>query len=126
MRTAAGRDHQADVQSNPASNGTGLYAPAAFMGVTANATAPADADTALTGEITTGTLARGVTIFARTAGASSYTLTRTLTSDQTIVLAKFGLFTATTAGRMAFSTLITPTAGLVSGDQVTITDSIAQ
>jgi hypothetical protein len=104
--------------------GTSTFAPANYIGVTANATAPAAADTTLTGEVSSGTLIRAQATYAHTTGASSYTLTKTFTSDQTIVIAKIGVFNASSAGTMVFETLLSATASLVSGDQLTITETV--
>lgn len=126
-RVASGRTFQANVMGNTASTGTGAYAPACYLAVSANTTAVADSDTALTGEITTGTLARAQAVFTYTAGASSYTLTKTFTSDQTVVLGKIGVFQTATAGSgsAVFLTLISPTASLISGDQVALTETVS-
>lgn len=99
-------------------------AAATYIGVTADTTAPAAGDTTLTGEITTGTLARAVAAYAHTTGTASYTLTKTFTSDQTVVLAKIGVFTASSGGTMAFETLLNTTVALASGDQVAITETV--
>jgi hypothetical protein len=126
MRTNAGADFQSQVMG--ATSGTGIgtstFAPANYIGVTANATAPAAADTTLTGEVSSGTLIRAQATYAHTTGASSYTLTKTFTSDQTIVIAKIGVFNASSAGTMVFETLLSATASLVSGDQLTITETV--
>lgn len=123
MRPASGTDFQAAVMGG-ASNGTGLYAPAKYIGVTANAVAPASGDTSLAGEITTGTLARALATYAHTAGVASYTLSNVFTSDQTVVLAKAGVFNATTAGTLVFEMPINPTASLINQDQSTLTFTI--
>lgn len=125
-RVATGRTFQAKVMGDTASNGTGTYASACYMAVSANTTAVADSDTALTGEITTGTLARAQAVFGFTAGGTSYTLSKTFTSDQTVVLGKIGIFQVVTpaTGNAVFLTLISPTASLISGDQVALTDTV--
>lgn len=125
-RVATGRTFQANVMGNTASNGTGAYAPACFIAVSANSTAVADTDSTLAGEVTTGTLARAQALFTYTTGASSYTLTKTFTSDQTIVIAKIGVFQVVTAGTGApvFLSLVSPTASLISGDQVALTETV--
>ena len=124
MRVATGRTFQAGVLGSTASTGTGAFAPAVYIALTANAVAPADTSTALTGEITTGTLARAIALFTYTAGASSYTLTKTFTSDQTVTLAKLGILNAATVGTLVFETAIPSPPALVSGDQVAITSTI--
>lgn len=107
-----------------ASSGVGAYAPATFIALTANATAPAAASTALTGEIATGTLIRAVATYAHTNGTATYTLTKTFTSDQTVTIAKIGVFNASTIGTLVFETLLNATASLVSGDQLQITETV--
>ena len=47
LRTTVGRDWQANLMGNPANNGTGVYAAAAWIGLTADSTAPTLADTVL-------------------------------------------------------------------------------
>lgn len=90
-----------------ATPGSGNYvvlpggAPAWYIALTANSTAPAAGDTTLASEITTagGGLVRKLATYAHTAGASSYTL---------------------------FETLVSPTATLsASGDQLTITQTVS-
>lgn len=118
LRTNAGRDWQSDVM------GTLGAQPAAskYIGVTANSDAPAAGDTTLTGEVSSGTLTRAIyTAYNHTAGTATYNQTKTFTSDQTIVLAKAGEFFASSGGSQVFSTLISPTASVISGDTVAFT-----
>lgn len=126
MRTNAGADFQARVMGDGAAvgAGTGAMRPADFIGLTADATAPAAASTALTGEITTGTLARAQATYAHTNGTNTYTLTKTFTSDQSVTVAKIGVFNAGTGGTLVFETLLNATATLVSGDQLQITETV--
>lgn len=125
-RVATGRTAQANLMANTASNGTGTYAPYCYLAVSANSTAIADGDSTLAGEVTTGTLVRAQALFGYSAGASSYTLSKTFTSDQTIVLAKLGVFNTATAGGGSpmFLSLISPTASLISGDQCALTETV--
>jgi hypothetical protein len=123
MRTNAGTDFQARVMGDTASTGTGSYAPASYIGLTANATAPAAGDTALTAELT-GTLARAQATYAHTNGTNTYTLTKTFTSDQSVTVAKIGVFNAAAAGTLVFTTMLNATATLVSGDQLQITETV--
>jgi hypothetical protein len=102
--------------------GTSTFAPANYIGVTANSSAAVA--TTLTGEVASGTLIRVQATYAHTTSAASYTLTKTFTSDQTIVIAKIGVFNAATVGTMVFETLLSSTASLVSGDQLTITETV--
>lgn len=106
------------------SSGAGIYAPANYIGLTANANAASTTDTTLPGEITSGTLARKQATYAHTDGTNSYTLTASFTSDQAITIAKMGLFNASSSGTMAFESLLNALAGLVSGDQVQITEAV--
>lgn len=124
LRTTAGRSWQARVMGDTASSGVGTYAPATYIGLTANSTAPAAANTALTGEITVGSLARAQATYAHTTGTATYTLTQTFTSDQSVTIAKIGVFNAATGGTMVFETLLNATATLVSGDQLQITHTV--
>lgn len=124
MRTAAGRDLNARVLSDPDSDGSGDYAPACYMGVTADDTDPDDGDTELADEVTDGTLARALCVYAHVDGTSTYTLTKTWTADQEITIAKIGIFNADTDGVMAFETLLNSPAPLEDGDQVAITELV--
>lgn len=124
MRTNAGRDWQAKVMGDTASNATGAYAPATYIGLTADNTAPNAADVSLTGEIAVGTLARAQAVYAHTNGTATYTLTKTFTSDQTVTVSKLGVFTASAGGTMAFESLLNQPAALLSGDQVVITFTV--
>lgn len=110
----------------------GGNAPAMFTGLTANSTAPALGDTALTGEITTagGGLIRKISTYAHTAGAASYTLTTAYTANGSdslpVTVAKIGVFQSLTgATRMVFETLLNATATLTaSGDSLTVTHTV--
>lgn len=114
MKTLAGRDFQADAM------GQGAY----WMGVTENDDAPVNTDTVLTDEIDSGTLARDAAVYAHTPGSSFYTLTRTLTADQSVVLAKVGIFTEEVDGDLVFEDLLDEVATMTSGDQVTVTVTV--
>lgn len=124
LRTTAGRDYQANLMGNPASNGTGVYAPASYIALTADATAPAAGDTSLPGEIVSGTLIRALGTFAHTTGASSYTVSNLFTSDQGVTINKIGLFNASTGGAPFIETLLSPAAVLNSGDQLQIVSTV--
>lgn len=130
MRTSAGADFEALVLSG-ASNGTGTSAPANYIALTGNTTAPAAADTVLTGEYvaTGGGLDRALATYAHTAGTTSYTLTKTFTmnsSDGTSATpAKIGVFNAATAGTLFLETAIPTPPTLVPGDQLTITETVS-
>lgn len=124
MRTNQGRDWQSGVMGDTASTGTGAFAPANWMGVTEDPTAPDPADTELFGEITSGTLVRAQATYAHTTGATSYTLTRNLTADAEVTIHKIGIFTAPAGGVMVFTALLNREAVMVPGDQVQITHSV--
>lgn len=124
LRTNAGRDWQARVMGDTAANGTGNYASATWIGLTANTDAPAAGDTTLTGEVTSGTLARAQAAYAHTNGTATYTLTKSFTSDQTITIAKIGVFNASSAGTMAFETLLNAVATMVSGDTLNVVETV--
>lgn len=124
LRTKAGRDWQAGVMADTASNGTGTYAAANYVGVTEDDTDPDDDSTSLAGEISSGTLTRGQATFAHTEGASSYTLTRTLTSDADVTLRKIGVFTAVSGGVMVFEGRMNAVAVMVPGDQIQVTHTV--
>jgi hypothetical protein len=106
------------------SNGTGAYAAANYMGVTANATSPVNTDTSLAGEVVSGSLVRVQCAYAHTMGTSSYTLSNTFTSDQTIILAKIGIFNASSSGTMVFETLLNAVVSMITGDQVLIVETV--
>lgn len=120
-------------------SGTSTYtvlggaAPVFYMALTANSTAPAATDTALTAEITTagGGLIRQAAAYAHTTGASTYTLTGTFTANGSdslpVTVAKIGTFDTLTGatGVMLHETLLSATATLsASGDALTVTQTV--
>lgn len=116
LRTDAGADWQAAVMG-----GDTQPASAQFIALTANASAPAAGDTALTGEISSGGLARAEGVYTHTNGTTSYkiTLTFTATAGHSDI-AKAGMFNANSAGTMVFETLLASTATLAIDDTLTI------
>lgn len=118
--TAAGKDYQARVMADTASTGTGSYAPANYMGLTADATAPSTASTTLTSELSGGSMGRAVAAYAHTNGTSSWTLTRTVSADRTVTVAKIGIFNASSGPTLVFETLLDSVAAVRSGDTVQI------
>lgn len=124
LRTTAGRDWQARVMGDPDSDASGVYAPATYIGVSANTNAPSAANTTLPGEISVGTLARAQAAYAHTNGQDSYTLTKVFTSDQPVTLAKAGVFNASSSGTLVFEGLLEEVATMVSGDQIQITVTV--
>lgn len=123
MRVNTGNDFQASVMSG-ASNATGVYAPANFIGVTANTAAPLTTDTTLAGEITSGTMIRKQATYAHTTGTSYYTLVFGVTADQTITIAKAAVFNALTGGTMFVETPLSTPVPLVSGNAFSYTETI--
>lgn len=126
MRVAAGRDFQSNVMGATASTGTGIYAAANYIALTETATAPADGNTTLTGELAAGGLNRQQAVFAHGAGTSTYTLTKTFTSSDGTArtLQKIGVFNAASVGTLVFETAIPSPPTLVSADQVIITETV--
>jgi hypothetical protein len=128
MLTNAGKDFIAAQVG-----GAGGTATATYIGLTANATAPAASDTTLaTGggaEIATGGLTRALGTYAHSGGTAVYTISKTFTTTGSdslpVTIAKVGLFTAVSAGTMVFETALSPTATLsASGDTLTITQTV--
>lgn len=124
MRTNAGRDHQAQVMADNASNATGVYESASYIGLSANDTAPSASDTTLAGEIVSGTLVRAQAVFAHTSGTNLFTLTKTFTSDQSVTINKIGVFNAAVGGTLCFEALLDAPVTLRSGDQIQITHAV--
>lgn len=109
--------------------GFAMY-PSAWVGVTTDATAIAPGDTALTAELTGSGWDRRLCTWAHTAGVASYTLTTTFTSADgtTRTIAKAGFFSSArvvTGSILMFETLVSPTATLISGDQLTLTETVS-
>lgn len=128
MITNAGRDFVAKQCSGAAS----ATAVAKFVGITANATAPAAGDTTLTGEIATasGGLIRQSAAYAHTIGTASWTLTSTYTANANdslpVTIAKRGIFDQLAiGGTLVWESLVTPTAVISAvGDALVLTDTI--
>lgn len=131
-RNAAGRDFQSLVMGG-ASNGTGTSAPMKYMALSADAGAPSDSATTLTGEITTGGggLIRKAATYGHTPGASNYTQTAVFTANGSdalpVTVAKMAMFNAAAAGTMGFESLLTPGTATLNavGDQLTVTDTVS-
>lgn len=107
-------------------------APSQFMGLTANATAVGSGDTTLPAEITTagGGLIRKQATLSHSAGASTGTIVGVFTANGTdalpVTVAKMGVGPSllSTANQL-FQTILNATATLtISGDQVTVTDTV--
>lgn len=105
--------------------------PAFWIALTTNSTAPSASDTTLTSELNnaSGGLNRAVATYAHTTGASSYTLSKTFTANSndgaSNTINKVGVFNAASSGRMVFETAVTSPPTLVSGDQLTITETVS-
>lgn len=106
--------------------------PSWFMGLTANASAVANGDTTLPGEITTsgGGLIRKIGTLTHTAGASTGTVVAVFTANGTdslpVTIAKMGISSSikSTVNNL-LQTLLNATATIsASGDQLTVTDTI--
>ncbi|MES2210965.1 MAG: hypothetical protein V4515_12405 [Chloroflexota bacterium] len=97
---------------------------ARFMALTENAGAASAADTVLTGEITTGGLARAIATYAHTPGAATYTMTKSFSVTASFpAIHKGALFTAanpTAAGVMVFEAVLNADAIVVNGDTLQI------
>jgi hypothetical protein len=104
-------------------------APAPWLAVTQNATAPTTADTTLTSELATADWVRAVGTYAHTAAATTYTLVHLWTSTSTVTINKeavFGGANVTGGGVMPFESAEPSPPTLVSGDtlQNTITITV--
>lgn len=93
-----------------------------YIAVTVDTGAPAASDTALTGEITTGGLARAqATTRTHTNDTNSTTLAITFTASAThTAVQKSGLFNATSGVTLTHEATFTPV-NLVSSDSLTVT-----
>ena len=99
-------------------------APARYIALTENASAPAASDTALTGEITTGGCGRALGTYAHTLGAATFTLTKTFSVSASFpAIHKAGLFQISTASSslLSFETVLNADANVVSGDSLQLT-----
>jgi hypothetical protein len=106
------------------SDASGSYAPAAYIALSTDGDDPLAADTTLTGEIASGSLARALATYAHTDGTNTYTLTKVFTSDGSVTVRKVGVFNAATDGTLVWAGTLDAEAVLVSGDQVQITVTI--
>ena len=102
-------------------------APARYIALTENAGAANAADTALTGEITTGGCGRALGLYAHTLGAATFTLTKTFSVTATFAaIHKAGLFQVSTASSslLSFETVLNADASVVNGDSLALTWTI--
>lgn len=119
LLTDAGRDKaHAQIYTNTSAGARG----AGFIAVTVNTAAPADGDTTLTGEITTGGLARAdASTKTHSAGTNSTTISHTFTASAThTAVQKAALFDAASTGTMYHENTFTATT-LISSDTLTVT-----
>ncbi len=130
MRTNAGRDLAARQQFDTASNATGSYAAATYIGLTENSTAPAAGNTSLAAELNQagGGLNRAQATYAHTNGTNLVSLTKTFTANASDVPpktpAKAALFNAAgppVAGTEAFETLIDNPPPMQADDSMAVT-----
>ena len=116
--------------SNCAFNLSTQPAPAKYMALTTDNTAPAAGDTSLASEITANSgLARTVVgTLSYNSGTKVTTLANTFTAAATglpITVKKFGVFNASSAGTMVTSDVFSADAVMsASGDQLTVTKTI--
>ena len=119
LLTDAGRDKaHAQIYTNTSAGSRG----AGFIASTVNTGAPADGDTVLTGEITTGGLERAdASTKTHSAGTNSTTISHTFTASEThTAVQKAALFDAASSGTMYHENTFTATT-LISSDTLTIT-----
>jgi hypothetical protein len=99
-----------------------------FMALTENASAAAAANTALTGELTTGGAARALATYAHVDDAATFTLQKAFSITASFpAIHRMGLFTAATltaAGIMVFESVLNADANVVNGDTLTVTDTV--
>lgn len=99
-----------------------------YMALTENASAASAANTALTGEITTGGCARALCTYAHTNDAATFTLQKAFSVTASFpAIHRMGLLTASTStagGIMVFESVLNADANVVSGDTLTVTDTV--
>ena len=123
MITNGGKDFQALQMFSPTPGASG----ANYIALTANATAPAAGDTALTGEFAAagGGLIRAQASYAHTVGTGLTTLTKTFTANvndgASNTANKAGLFNAATVGVLVLETVMPSPPALISGDSTAAT-----
>jgi hypothetical protein len=103
------------------------YAPAIYMGLTQDAAAAAATDTALASEITTGGCIRTIAAYAHTLGTGTYTLIKAFSVTATFAaIHKMGMYNIGTGvtGPMFFESVLNADASVVSGDTLTITETV--
>jgi hypothetical protein len=120
--TTAGQDFIRQQIGETSSGNIGTNG-ANYIALSSNTATPAASDTTLTGEITTGGLARAQGTYAEVS-TDQFTITKTFTASATHTsVQKAGLFTASSSGTMMAENTFT-SVSLASGDQLTITWTI--
>lgn len=102
-------------------------APARFMALTENASAASAGNTALTGEITTNGLERALATFAHTASTATFTISKAFSATGSFpAVHRMGIFFHSTpsTGPMLIETVLNADANLLSGDTLTVTDTV--
>lgn len=103
------------------------YGPGRWMALTENASAANAADTALTGEITTGGCARALAAYAHTLATGTYTLIKAFAVTATFpAIHKMAIFCVGTgvAGPMLYESVLNADASVVNGDTLTVTETV--
>lgn len=120
LRTYAGLDFSA-TQLAGAANATNV---AIFIAVSSDATAPAQTDTTLAGEVTTNGLQRASATYSHAscnASACNFTLTKAFTASGTVSnIQKAGVFTLSAGGSLVYENTF-PVVTVNSPDTLTIT-----
>ena len=101
--------------------------PARYMALTENASAANAADTALTGEITTGGCGRALATYAHTLATGTYTLQKAFSVTASFpAIHKIGIFPTVTAsnGILVFEAVLNADANVVNLDSLTVTDTV--
>jgi hypothetical protein len=111
---------------------TGVYVitpgqgPAWWLGLSTDGTAPASGDTTLASELAGSGLGRSLCTYAHTGAATTYTLSKTFTSSDGTprTINKVGVFYSSNGGQLVFETAVPSPPTLVSGDQLTVTETV--
>jgi hypothetical protein len=103
------------------------YGPGRYMGLTQDAAAASASDTALASEITTGGCNRLLAAYAHTLGTGTYTLIKAFSVTAPFAaIHKMGIYAVGTgvAGPLIFESVLNADASVVSGDTLTITETV--
>lgn len=102
-------------------------APAQYLAVTADVTAPTSSETTLISEATANGFARKVATYSHTAAASTYLLSTVFTATGSLTPANYGNFGAsspTGGGVLPFKSAIGTPPAMLSGDTLTLSATI--